>query len=129
MAYLENFTLANAKKTTVNDDTKRRRNKLLKAINIQKQVLAAAINGEKLKVPTKKGRGQRNVAPWFFAQDGGYYVRCRYGFRYLHFQDDNNALFVRDLISVGTALNALAEATNCGELDKAIAESITRRRN
>lgn len=79
-------------------------------------------------VPKKKGRGQRNVAPWFFAQDGGFYVRCRYGFRYLHFQDDNNALFVRDLHGVGSALNALAAAAENGELNEAIAQSIVRGR-
>jgi len=78
--------------------------------------------------PGKRGADSATYAPWFFAQDGGFYVRCRYGFRYLHFQDDNNALFVRDLHDVGSALNALAAAAENGELEEAIAQSIVRGR-
>jgi len=38
---------------------------------------------------------QRRMKPWFFEQDGGWYVQCRYGARVIAADGKNNAVFVR----------------------------------
>ena len=46
----------------------------------------------------------RRVRPWFFEQDGGWYVQCRYGARVIAADGTNNAVFVKSLAEVGCVL-------------------------
>ena len=42
----------------------------------------------------------RRIRPWFFEQDGGWYVQCRYGARVIAADGTNNAVFVKSLADV-----------------------------
>jgi hypothetical protein len=121
------------------DPVQDRRNKLVAALDEQKLVLSAKIKGdthtkqhakwmtneqgERVQVKT-----QRQVKPWFFEQDGGWYVQCRYGARVLLVDGKNNAVFVSKLEQVGAVLDALRAAAQAGELDAAIARAAERKR-
>ena len=71
-------------------------------------------------------RTQRRVKPWFFAQDGGWYVQCRYGARVIAADGKNNALFVNALKDVTVVLEALTSAAAAGELDAVLAKTALR---
>ena len=121
------------------DPVQDRRNKLVAALDEQKLVLSAKIKGdtytkqhakwmtneqgERVQVKT-----QRQVKPWFFEQDGGWYVQCRYGARVLLVDGKNNAVFISKLEQVGAVLDALRAAAQAGELDAAIARAAERKR-
>ena len=64
-------------------------------------------------------KAMRRVRPWFFEQDGGWYVQCRYGARVIAIEG-NNAVFVKTLQEVGAVLEAFSAAAAAGELDTAI---------
>ena len=48
--------------------------------------------GERVLVKT-----HRRIRPWFFEQDGGWYVQCRYGARVIAADGTNNAVLVKTL--------------------------------
>ena len=77
--------------------------------------------GERVMVKT-----HRRVRPWFFEQDGGWYVQCRYGARVIAADGTNNAVFVKSLAEVITVLDAFLNAAAAGELDAAIAKATAR---
>src|SRR6056297_1600652 len=121
------------------DPKQDRGRKLVAALDEQKLVLTAKIKGdahtkehakwmtneqgERVQVKT-----QRQVKPWFFEQDGGWYVQCRYGARVLLVDGKNKAVFVSKLEQVGAVLDALRAAAQAGELDAAIARAAERKR-
>lgn len=121
------------------DPVQERRNKLITAIDEQKQVLAAQQNGE---IHTKdhakwmtneqgdrvQVRARRKVKAWFFEQDGGWYVQCRYGARVLLVDGKNNAVFVSKLEQVVAVLDVFRAAAQAGELDQAISHATERKR-
>lgn len=120
------------------DPVQDRRNKLVAALEEQKLVLAAKVKGEThTKQHTKfmtneQGervgvKTQRAVKPWFFEQDGGWYVQCRYGARVLLMDGKNNAVFVSKLEQVGAVLDEFRAAAQAGELDQAIARAAERK--
>ena len=82
------------------------------------------VNAEGQRVLVKT---QRRVKPWFFAQDGGWYVQCRYGARVIAADGKNNAVFVKSLKDVAAVLEALIAATQAGELDAVIAAAADRK--
>ena len=55
----------------------------------------------------------RRVRPWFFAQDSGWYVQCRYGARVIAADGTNNAVFVKSLDEVAGVLDAFLNAASC----------------
>jgi hypothetical protein len=65
-------------------------------------------------------KAMRTVRPWFFAQDSGWYVQCRYGARVIAADGTNNAVFVKSLDEVAAVLDAFLNAAAAGELDGAI---------
>ena len=67
------------------------------------------------------------MRPWFFAQDGGWYVQCRYGARVIAADGTNNAVFVKTLRDVGPVLDVFLAAASAGELDTAIAKTAERK--
>ena len=120
------------------DPVLERRTKIMAAIDEQKLVLAAKLKGdihyaEKPKWMTNEQgervlvTAQRQVKPWFFQQDGGWYVQCRYGARVVLVDGKNNAVFVKDLKDVATVLDAVSAAVNAGELDTVLAQATQRK--
>lgn len=69
---------------------------------------------------------QRVTRPWFFAQDGGHYVQCKYGSKPLALSKDGNAVFVKELTEVTSVLQAFYAAAAAGEFDSAIADAAKR---
>ena len=114
-----------------------RRDKLVAGLKEQKLVYAAALeekdhrverhkwmdneHGERVSVKT-----HRRVRPWFFEQDGGWYVQCRYGARVIAADGTNNAVFVKTLKEIEPVLDAFIAAASSGELDSAIAKATQR---
>lgn len=116
-----------------------RRNKLLSGIEDQLHVVDAAMRGEQYSVTlsrtTKNDAGervrvqrQRVVRAWFFAQDGGFYVQCKYGSKAISLSKDGNAVFVKQLADVKPVLETLLSATANGELDASIEQAIKARK-
>ena len=128
MSTLSKFTFKTLAKVPQVDPVQRRRDKIMAAIEQQKLVLAAALKGETFALPAKtEGKAAKALRPWFLAQDGGFYVQCRYGARPLLLNAANNAVFVNKLDEVAAVLAAFAAAAKAGELDKAIAAVSTRK--
>lgn len=132
MSFLAKLNLKTVHRNVQKDPVTARRDKLVAAIEEQTRVLAAALKGEEYAVQVKRWRdneaGERVrvnadklVRAWFFEQDGGYYVQCRYGTRILNINGKSNAVFVEELVAVQGVLDAFKAAAASGELDKAIA--------
>jgi hypothetical protein len=131
MSHLAKLNLKTVQRNTQKDPVIARREKLAAAIEEQGRVLAAALNGNEYSVKTKRWQtndaGERvrvvhdkRVRAWFFEQDGGWYVQCRYGSRILNINGKSNAVFVDKLEDVAGILEAFKNAAETGELDKAI---------
>jgi hypothetical protein len=125
-------------RSTARDPVAARREKLVAALEEQQLVHAATMNGEDYHVEKTKWmnsehgervavKSQRRVRPWFFEQDGGWYVQCRYGARVIAADGSNNAVFVKSLKDVGDVLSVFLAATKAGELDAAIAQAVERK--
>ena len=132
MSVLAKLNLKTVQRNMQKDPVVARRDKLVLAIEEQGKVLAAMLAGEQYSVTVQRWKsdadGQRvrvatekRVRAWFFEQDGGYYVQCRYGTRILNINGKSNAVFVDSLGAVQAVLDALKIAAETGELDKAIA--------
>jgi len=81
-------------------------------------------NAQGEKVAVEK---MRQVRAWFFAQDGGWYVQCRYGSKVLDL-GKGNAVFVKTLKDLDGVLEAFLVATQQGELDAAITAALSKRK-
>ena len=114
-----------------------RRNKLLTALEEQLKVAEAAITGTQYVVTVSRWsktdlgeriqvQHQRVTRPWFFAQDGGHYVQCKYGSKPLALNKDGNAVFVKQITEVTSVLQAFYAAAAAGEFDVAIADAAKR---
>lgn len=127
MSNLAKLTLKTYTKPAQVDPVQRRREKIGLAIDVQKQVLAAALKGETFTMSSKvEGKQPKVLRPWFIAQDGGYYIRCLYGARPLMLDAKSNAVFVQKLDEVASVLAALAAAASSGELDAAMASAVAK---
>ena len=131
MTHLAKLTFKTVDRSTKRDPIIARRDKLIAGLKEQKLVYAAALKKEDHRVELHKwvkdefGEAQlikthRLARPWFFEQDGGWYVQCRYGARVIAADGTNNAVFVKSLAEVITVLDALLNAAAAGELDAAI---------
>lgn len=120
------------------DPIQDRRSKITAAIEEQQLVLAAHLKGQDYAVEQKtfikneQGERipqlrQRTIRPWFFEQDAGWYVQCRYGARVLLVDGKNNAVFVKKLEDIGGVLDAFKSAAQAGELDATIAKAAERK--
>ena len=138
MTTLSKLTLKSVERKTVGDPVQQRRRKLMDAIDEQTRVAEAAENGKehtvtrKVWVTNDDGEKvsidkQRTVKPWFWEQDGGWYVQCKYGSRALELGKGSNAAFVAKLSDVRGALASLRAAVEEGELDASIAKTIERK--
>ncbi|SHK49347.1 hypothetical protein SAMN05444000_1338 [Shimia gijangensis] len=138
MTHLAKLTFKSVTRSTKRDPITARREKLVTGLNEQKLVHAAALKGEehlteKSKwVQNEQGERvmtkiKRQVRPWFFEQDGGWYVQCRYGARVIAADGTNNAVFVKTLKDVGSVIDAFIAAAEAGELDKTINKAMERK--
>lgn len=132
MSALAKLNLKTVQRTVKQDPVLARREKLAAAIEEQGRVLAAMLAGDEYTVKSKRWQtneaGERlrvehekRVRAWFFEQDNGYYVQCRYGSRVLSINGKSNAVFVDKLDDVAGVLNAFKQAAIAGELDSAVA--------
>ena len=130
------FKTINRNKTV--DPVVARRTKLACAIEEQKQVLTAHKAGTVYTVEHHKWvhnelgekvmvQRQKPVRPWFFAQDGGYYLQVRYGARVISIDGKNNAIFVETLEQLGPIYDTLVEVTQSGALDEVIERALSRK--
>ena len=101
------------------------------------KVVEAAIQGKEYTVTLsrwgknqadEKVRVQRQkvVRSWFFEQDGGVYIQCKYGAKALPLSKEGNAVFVKQLADVPAALQTIYAAAAAGELDAAITSCVKR---
>jgi hypothetical protein len=131
MSHLAKLNLKTVNRNTKKEPVIERRDKLTAAIDEQLKVLAAAQEGREHTVPVKRWQtnetgertrvdGIKRIRAWFFEQDGGWYVQCKYGSRVLHINGKSNAVFVDKLEGVADVLKAFKNAAETGELDKAI---------
>ena len=133
MSALAKLTVKTVTRTNKQDPVQQRRQKLMAGIEEQLKVAAAAVKGEsyevRRKVWAKNEHGEkvlvermRKVRAWFFEQNGGWYVQCKYGSKALALGKGGNAVFVKALADVEGALQALYAAAAGGELDDAAAD-------
>ena len=131
MSYLAKLNLKTVQRVVQKDPVIMRRDKLLAGIAEQMLVLDAAGRGESYITKIKRWRTDGNgdkalvevpkrVRPWFFQQDNGWYVQCRYGSRVLSIAGKSNAVFVNKLDEVAAVLDAFGAAASNGELDRAV---------
>lgn len=139
MSSLAKLTIKTVSRQTKLSPIEARRNKLITAIDEQLHVADAALRGEEYTVTLsrwgkneagEKVRVQRQkvVRSWFFAQDGGFYVQCKYGAKAISLSKDGNAIFVKQLSDVKPVLETLRSATENGELDPYVAMAINGRK-
>ena len=131
MTHLAKLTFKTVDRSTKRDPIIARRDKLVAGLKEQKLVHTAALNKQDHRVERHKWmtneqgervavKAMRTVRPWFFAQDSGWYVQCRYGARVIAADGTNNAVFVKSLDEVDAVLDAFLNAAAAGELDGAI---------
>lgn len=138
MSALAKLNLKTVQRVTKQDPVVQRREKLVAGIEEQLRVAEAAMRGEVYTVATtRKVRNEagerveetteRRVRAWFFEQDNGWYVQCRYGARVLYLNGKNNAVWVEKLDEVAGVLETFKQAALAGELDAAVAKVMVRR--
>src|SRR6056297_233893 len=138
MTALAKLNFKSVTRSTQRDPVVARRDKLVAGLKEQQLVYAAALKGEDHRVERQKWmtneqgervlvKTNRRVRPWFFEQDGGWYVPCRYGARVIAADGTNNAVFVKTLKDVGAVLDVFLSAASAGELDAAIAKATERK--
>lgn len=140
MTMLAKLNVKNVQRTAYKLPTEQRRTKLLAALEEQMRVLEAALRGQDYTVRVKRWQksegGERlrvdadkRVRAWFFEQDGGVYVQCKYGARTLPIAGKGNAVFVKDLKEVTTVFEAFYAACAAGEFDAVLAEAAKRKKS
>jgi hypothetical protein len=138
MAHLAKLPFKTVDRSMKRDPIIARRDKLVAGLKEQKLVHAAALKKEDHRVERDKWmsndmgervlvKTHRRIRPWFFEQDGGWYVQCRYGARVITADGTNNAVFVKSLDEVAGVLDAFLNAAAAGELDAAITRVAERR--
>lgn len=131
MSQLAKLNLKTVHRNIEKDPVVARREKLMAALAEQMNVHAAMLKGEDYFVPVKRWQegedgvrerveGKKQIRAWFFEQDNGWYVQCRYGSRILNINGKSNAVFVDRLEEVAGVIEAFKLAAEEGELDKAI---------
>ncbi len=137
MSVLAKLNLKTVQRTVNKDPVIARRDKLVAGIEEQLQMAAAAVRGERFsvsvtrKVTNDAGErveqtAEKRARAWYFEQDRGWYVQCRYGARILFLNGKNNAVWVAELKEVADVLAAFKAAALAGELDKAVAVAMAR---
>jgi hypothetical protein len=138
MTMLAKLNVKTVQRTAYKSPAEQRRAKLLAAIEEQMRVLDAALDGKEYVLAVRKWKlnaeGERvrvdaakHVRGWFFEQDAGVYVQCKYGARTLQIAGKGNAVFVKNLKEVTAVLEAFYAACAAGEFDAALAQAAKRK--
>jgi len=138
MSHLSKLTVKTVIRSNRQDPVIQRRQKLMAGLEDQLKVVEFALKGERYEVRRKSWakneqgdpvliERMRKVRSWFFEQDGGWYVQCKYGSKALTLGKDGNAVFVKALADVESALQALYAAAAGGELDAAIGAAMQKK--
>jgi len=138
MTALTKLNFKSVTRSTTRDPVLARRDKLVAGLKEQQLVHAAALKGDDHRIERSKWMNNehgervsvktyRRIRPWFFEQDGGWYVQCRYGARVIAADGTNNAVFVKSLKDVAAVLDVFLSAVSAGELDAAIAKATERK--
>ena len=131
MSALVKLNLKTVKRVVEVDPVTARRNRLVAGIDEQLAALAARVEGRvhvrKIQRKVAGGDGEqvikvvdKAVRAWYFEQDGGWYVQCRYGTRVLMLHGKSNAVFVDKLEQVADVLNVFRVAALAGEFDRTV---------
>jgi hypothetical protein len=132
MSYLSKLNFKTVTRIVDRDPVQERRTKFVGAAEEQRLVVAAVLKGETYsKLLKPKGdapAGSRQVRPWFFQKDAGWFLQARYGARVMFIDGKSNAIFAAKLADVDAALAMLIDAAGAGELD-AVLELASRRGN
>ena len=135
MASLKTLTFKSIERNRRESEIKARRQKLIVKLEQQQTVLEHHMKGEQYVVTGPKWKRnnhgervlvqkQRVIRPWFFERDGGYYLQVKYGTRVLSVDGVHNAIFVEAISDLSGVLSELIAATESGELDAAIAQTL-----
>ncbi|CAN1484714.1 hypothetical protein MCEREM21A_00011 [Sphingomonadaceae bacterium] len=138
MSHLSKLTIKRVLRQDTLDPVQARRNKLLFALEEQLSVADAVMQGKQYSVTVPRWSNneqgervriehQRIPRAWFFAQDNGFYVQCKYGSKPLPLSKDGNAVFVKQITEVPSVLQAFYAAASAGEFDAAIGTVAQRR--
>ena len=138
MTHLAKLAFKTVTRSNTRDPVLARRDKLVAGLKEQQLVHAAALKKQDHRVERSKWmnneqgervlvKTHRRVRPWFFEQDGGWYVQYRYGARVIAADGTNNAVFVTSLKDVGAVLDVFLDSAKSGELDGAIAKTAERK--
>ena len=138
MSHLAKLNLKTVQRNTQKEPVIARRDKLLAAIEEQLRVVDDAKAGKQYIVAVKRWRkneagekqlvdAQKKVRSWFFEQDGGWYVQCKYGSRAIQLSKDANSVFVKDLGAVKGALEAFYAACVAGEFDESLKRLVSKK--
>ena len=138
MSHLSKLTIKRVLRQDTLDPVQARRIKLLFALEEQLSVADAVMQGKQYSVTVPRWSNnehgeririehQRVPRAWFFAQDNGFYVQCKYGSKPLPLSKDGNAVFVKQLTEVPSVLQAFYAAASAGEFDAVIGTAAQRR--
>lgn len=138
MTHMAKLTFKTVTRSNTSDPIVARREKLIAGLKEQQLVHTAALKGEDHRVERQKWmnnehgervsvKTHRRIRPWFFEQDGGWYVQCRYGARVIAADGTNNAVFVKSVKDVGAVLDVFLAAAQAGELDAVLAKVAERK--
>lgn len=139
MSHLSKLNIKRVLRQDTLNPVQARRNKLIFALEEQLSVVEAAIQQKQYSVTVQRWsknddgdrvqiEHRRIPRAWFFAQDNGFYVQCKYGSKSLPLSKDGNAVFVKQITDIPTVLQALYAAASAGEFDAAIT-TVAQRRN
>jgi len=139
MSILAKLDLKSVTRTANGNPVEQRRKRLINKLNEQIEVFNALQKGKQytqmksVNVTDSDGNKavssiERTVKPWFFEQDSGWYIQCRYGSRLLNIYNRHNAVYVKKYSDIGIVLNQFIDATYAGEFDKVIASVLIKRK-
>ena len=135
MTSLKTLTFKTRERNRRESEIIARRHKLIVKLEEQQKILELHVKGEQYTVTRPKWmrnnhgervlvQKQRIIRPWFCERDGGYYLQVKYGTRILSVDGVHNAIFVEAISDLSGVLSELIAATEAGELDAAIAQTL-----
>ena len=138
MTHLAKLTFKTVDRSMKRDPIIARRDKLMAGLKEQKLVHAVTLKKEDHLVERNKWmqnelgervlvKTHRRIRPWFFAQDGGWYMQSRYVARMITAAVTKNAVFETSLVNVLGLLDVFLNAAAVGELDRAISQVAERK--
>lgn len=107
----------------------KRRERLLTQLEVQKDMIQAQLNGERFTAYKDKWqvnpetskkeliRTPKKVQPWFYKNDGKYFLEIRYGNKALEIQKDKQAIALGDFKNLMPTIELVIKAVITGELD------------